>query len=182
MKSTHALLVIDMQLVAFDGKIIPPISNGTQLLKSVFKLATVCRQNNVHIIYVQTNAVSGQPYSEDVHGWAIHPRLAPQGGDHVISKRNSSGFDDTDLRVVLDQLGINTVITSGIWSEFCVANTSIDAAKFGFDVFVAADAHGTVSSSEEAANKIVDQQNDRLSEINISVMETNELERYLSGY
>ncbi|NOX69464.1 MAG: cysteine hydrolase [Gammaproteobacteria bacterium] len=181
MKSTHALLIIDMQLVAFDGKIIPPISNGTQLLESVFKLTTVCRRNDVHIIYVQTSAVSGQPYAEDVHGWEIHPKLAPQDGDHVIGKRNSSGFDDTDLRVVLDQLGVNSVITSGIWSEFCVANTSIDAAKIGFDVFVAADAHGTVSSSKEAANEIVEQQNDRLAEINISVLETNELEHYLSG-
>lgn len=170
-----------MQLVAFDGEITPPISNGTQLLESVLKLATICRQNNIHIVYVQTNAVSGQPYAKDVHGWEIHPQLAPQAGDRVISKRNSSGFDDTDLRMVLDELGVDTVITSGIWSEFCITNTSIDAAKIGFDVYVAADAHGTVASSKKAANDIVEQQNDRLSEINISVLETDDLERYLSG-
>ena len=181
MKLTCALLVIDMQLVAFDGKITAPISNGTQLIESVSKLASVCRQNDVHVVYVQTTAVSGQPYAKDVHGWEIHPQLAPQAGDHIVYKRNSSGFDDTDLREALDELGVDTLITSGIWSEFCVANTSIDAAKIGFDVFVAADAHGTVASSEVTANEIIEQQNDRLSELNISVLETNDLAHHLFG-
>lgn len=181
MKSTHALLVIDMQLVAFDGKVIPSVTSGAQLLKSVSKLVRVCRNNKIHIVYVQTCAVAGQPYSKDFHGWGIHPQVAPHEGDHVVIKRNSSGFDGTDLRDVLNDLGVRTLLVCGIWSEFCVRNTSTDAAKFGFEVLLAGDAHGTVANSVEAANETVAQQNRHLSQLNIAVLGVDDLAIHLAN-
>ena len=73
-----ALLVIDMQLVAFDGKITPAIPNGGELLGTVLELIRSCRSARVPVVYVQTSALSGQPYAKDRHGWEIHPQIAPQ--------------------------------------------------------------------------------------------------------
>ena len=69
----------------------------------------------------------------------------------------------------------------GIWSEFCGANTGMDAAELGFDVHVASDGHGTVSNDDEAANDIVARQNDRLSQQDISVLTISKLRRKFAG-
>lgn len=180
MKSTRALLVIDMQLVAFDGKVTPAIADGQRLLDSVARLIGLCRNNKIHIIYVQTCAAAGQPYAKDVHGWEIDPQVAPHEGDHIVFKRNSSGFDGTDLQDVLNDLGVRMLLVCGIWSEFCVANTSMDAARLGFEVFVAADAHGTVAINGEAAKGTVAQQNRKMSEFGITVLGSDTLTVHLT--
>ena len=60
-KENYALLVIDMQLVAFDGKITPPIAHGSQLLCKVSTLIENCRSEDIPVIYLQTCALSGRP-------------------------------------------------------------------------------------------------------------------------
>ncbi len=175
MHQHQALLIIDMQLVAFDGEITPPIQDGAMVLKNAGDLLIACRTAGLHIVYIQTRAASGQPYAEDVHGWAIHPSIAPEIDDTVVFKVNSDGFEDTELESVLNRLGVRDLITCGIWSEYCLARTSTTAIELGFNVRVAADAHGTVSDSQEAARAIVGQQNEILAKRNAIVSTTNEI-------
>lgn len=180
-QSRCALLVIDMQLCGFDGEVTPPVQNGRQLLDKVSELIAISRLKQIPVIYVQTCALSGQPYARDVHGWEIHPLIPPEPDDLVVFKRNSSGFEGTDLQQRLIELGVEAVITCGIWSEFCVANTSLSALERGFDVYVAADAHGTVSSSEAEAARVVAVQNNYLRQHRAHVSEVHELQEMLSG-
>ena len=177
MTRISALLVIDMQRVAFDDKITPSITNGEQLLERVALFVSLCRREGIRIVYIQTCGVSGQPYAKDVHGWEIHPQLTPHSSDRIIYKQHSSGFDDTDLEEILHCIGINSLITCGIWSEHCVTKTSLDAMRRGFEVFVAADAHGTVADSEDGSNAIIAQQNSKLSKNGISVLPISDLEK-----
>jgi len=120
---------------------------------SVAKLIGTCRKIGVRVIFVQTCAISRQPYAKDTHGWELHPDLEPYQTDVVVYKRNSSGFDDTQLEARFREFEVTNVITCGIWSKFCVANTGIDAATSGFQVIVAADGHGTASSDEGLQSK-----------------------------
>ncbi|QQS41393.1 MAG: isochorismatase family protein [Acidobacteriota bacterium] len=64
-------------------------------------------------MYVQTCAASGQPYSRETHGWGIHPKVFPQNEDTTVFKPNSSGFDGTDLDVVLRGKEAEEVTTCG---------------------------------------------------------------------
>ena len=178
MTGNAALLVIDMQEVAFDGRVTPPIVDGDSLLRTVARLIEGWRAANRPIVYVQTSAAPGQPYARDVHGWRIHPDVAPVGDDIVVTKRHSSGFDGTDLAGVLERLGVTGVITCGIWSQFCVANTSRDAAGLGLNVWVAADGHGTVAPTAAEAARIVSGTNAQLEHAGISALP---VERLLSG-
>lgn len=175
MKSHYALLVIDMQLVAFDGKITKPIENGQQLLDKVASLIKVSRSNKIPIVFIQTCAFPGQPYAKDVHGWEIHPSFILKSEDQIVYKPNSSGFEDTDLQDVLVKLGVKGVITCGIWSEYCVTNTSIAALELGFDVCAVADAHGTVSDTEQEANSVIARQNEYLKQNKVLVSEIRNL-------
>lgn len=172
---SSALLVIDMQLVAFDGTVTPPIVDGTRLLESVSTLIDGCRSKGTHIIYLQTSATAGNAYARDVHGWEIHPRISPHGEDRVVIKQNSSGFDGTTLLEALTGLGIGTVLVCGIWSEHCVANTCLDALRSGFLTVVAGDGHGTVAATVDEARRVVCQQNHRLKEAGASICTVSEL-------
>lgn len=159
MKSPFALLVIDMQLVAFDGKITPAITNGDRVLEQVLETIRIARSKSLPIIFVQTCPLDGQPYAKDNHGWEIHPSILVMPEDRVVFKLGCSGFDNTDLEQVLRELEIEGVITCGIWSEYCVTETSLSALKLGFDVCLVEDAHGTVASTESEATETTAKQN-----------------------
>ena len=178
-KDKYALLVIDMQLVAFDGKITPPITIGSQLLSSVSTLIEYCRSEELPVIYTQTRALSGQPYSTDVHGWEIHPEVAPSTDEYIVFKVGPSGFENPELDKVLTKLDVGSVIVCGIWSEGCVAFTCESALELGYDVYLAADAHGTVRNSDTEAAIVIAEQNDKLGQRNVIVLKTGDIEAHL---
>ncbi len=166
----HALLVIDMQLVAFDGKVTAAVANPAMLLQRVSGLIATCRAAGLPVVYLQTCALAGQPYAKDVHGWEIHPKVAPRPADKVVYKVQSNGFEETNLHQVLAKLGTKTLITCGIWSEYCVTATSQAAMQLGYQVCVAADAHSTVADSDVAAEQVVARQNAYLAEQSACVL------------
>ncbi len=161
-KNKTALLVIDMQLVAFDGKITPAIADGDTLLNQISSLIEHCRSNDVQVVYLQTCAFSGRPYAKDMHGWEIHPRLAPQENERVFHKVGPSAFENQDLQTFLQNQGIHNLLVCGIWSEGCVAFSCRSALELGYDVALVADAHGTVRDNREVAAGVVSEQNSTL--------------------
>lgn len=180
MQSSTALLIIDMQLVAFDGKLTPAIHKGDQLLKKIERLITIFRENHLAIVYAQTCAQSGQLYAKDVHGWEIHPAISPSPEDKIVFKENSNGFEETDLETVLLDLGIKHLVTCGIWSEHCVANTSSAALEIGFTVSLAADGHSTVKDNEQTAEEVIANQNRIAQSNNVQVLSIDELSDMLN--
>ena len=60
--------------------------------------------------------------------------------DYVIEKRRYSGFFHTDLDLLLKELGIDTVIMTGLHTHMCVRHTSADAYQLGYNVWVCKDA------------------------------------------
>jgi len=174
-KEKYALLVIDMQLVAFDGKITPPVTNGFTLLNAISELIDTCRAATIPIVFLQACGASGRPYAKDAHGWEIHPSLDPRATDKVVYKVQSSGFEDTKLQDLLLDIGATTLITCGIWSEFCVTATSKDAQAFGYDVWVVADGHSTVAASDEEAADKIDAQNQALCALGMQVLDVDSI-------
>ena len=172
MNKSTTLLVIDMQLCAFDGQITPPIVGADTVLENTAKLIEGCRARDIAILFLQTKAISGQPYAKDMHGWEIHSRMGKLPSDTVVYKRNSSGFDDTNLHEVLSATGVEQLIMCGVWSEFCLANTVKSALDLNYQVCVAAQAHGTVAESEAKAEQVVQQQNLALAKAGAIVLET----------
>ena len=180
-KEKYALLVIDMQLVAFDGKITPPIINGPELLDAVSNLIKICRDEKVPIVFLQTCAFPGQPYAKDVHGWEIHEKVFPEPSDRIVYKVNSSGFDNTNLQEVLVEIGADSVITCGIWSEYCLTATSKSALELNYKVYVAADGHSTVSDNKDQASRVVATQNQYLMQESALVVDIAEIRKHIAA-
>ena len=181
MQPIIGLIVIDMQLCAFDGQITQPINEGDKLLDNVAELIEGCRFHKLPIIFVQTCASSGQPYAKDAHGWEIHPRIEKKTEDEVVYKVQSNAFEDTNLQEVLSKLHVSGLITCGIWSEYCVTSTTLAALALGYETYVASDAHGTVSNNDSEAIERIVKQNDLLKRQNAQVLTVSQLKKILGS-
>lgn len=80
-------------------------------------------------------------------GAEVVPELEPKEGDYIVNKRRYSGFFQTDMQMLLTELGVDTVIMTGLHTHMCVRHTSADAYSYGYKVVVAKDA--TTSFTEE---------------------------------
>ncbi len=83
------------------------------------------------------------------HGLAGTPeaQASPQVGqeptDFVIEKRRYSGFFQTGLRLLLDELGARTLVCCGFDTNISVRHTVADAYFNNFETVVVADATAT---------------------------------------
>jgi nicotinamidase-related amidase len=61
----------------------------------------------------------------------------------VIDKNTSSPFNSTGIDQLLHNMGLQTLIVTGVATDMCVENTSRDAADRGYNVIVVQDATAT---------------------------------------
>ncbi len=73
-------------------------------------------------------------------GAEVIPELELCAEDYVVPKRRYSGFFHTDLDLLLKELGVDTVIMTGLHAHMCVRHTSADAYQLGYKVIAATDA------------------------------------------
>jgi nicotinamidase-related amidase len=70
----------------------------------------------------------------------IHPQVAPQPRDIVVTKKRVSAFAGSDLDVVLRGLRIDTLVLTGIATSGVVLSTLRQAADLDFSLVVLSDA------------------------------------------
>ncbi|MBA4025340.1 MAG: cysteine hydrolase [Gordonia sp.] len=70
----------------------------------------------------------------------IHPLLTPTADDHVIERhRGITAFHGTELEYLLRNLGISSVIMTGVSANVAVNGSCIEAVNRGFTAVVPAD-------------------------------------------
>ncbi len=74
---------------------------------------------------------------------AIIDELAPRPGELVFDKNSSGAFNSTGIDQILHNLGIESLIITGIATEMCVETTARDASDRGFNVVIVEDATAT---------------------------------------
>jgi nicotinamidase-related amidase len=65
--------------------------------------------------------------------------LQPQGDEIVVTKTTDSALTGTNLRLILTNLGIKTVVCCGIFTDQCVSSTVRSLADESFNVVVVED-------------------------------------------
>lgn len=153
-----ALLVIDLQYLDADpgyGLGLRARAQGREaalsyrfervarILPNIQRLADACRAVGVKVIYIRiaTALPDGSDGSPSLRGLHCLPTsreaeilepIAPQPGDIVLTKSSLSAFTTSDLDQVLRNLGIRTLIGTGIVTNGCVELTMRDAADRGY--------------------------------------------------
>ena len=92
-----------------------------------------------------TNNIAGQPEHEIVDA------LTPGTGDLVLNKTTQGAFRSTALDSSLRALGVDTVVSTGVSTNNCVAMTSMEACDLQYRVVVTSDATGTDSDEMQEA-------------------------------
>jgi nicotinamidase-related amidase len=69
----------------------------------------------------------------------IPDALAPAGDEIVVTKTTDSALTGTNLRLILTNLGIKTVVFCGIFTDQCVSSTVRSLADESFNVVVVED-------------------------------------------
>lgn len=87
-----------------------------------------------------TEAESGHLPIKGFKGHEILAEIAPQDGELVLDKNTSSAFHTTPIHMMLNNMGIDTLVLTGVAAEQCVLLTAFDAADRGVNVIIAADA------------------------------------------
>lgn len=147
-KGRCALLVID---VLGDPTALPSPLREAMLpvVENAARLCDAARGAGVPVVFTNDAHIPGLDRELDLwgeHGLAGTPQAQPAPqlkcgeGDYVVDKRRYSGFFQTGLRLLLDELGVDTLLCIGMDTNICVRHTVADAYFNNFRIVVAGDA------------------------------------------
>jgi ureidoacrylate peracid hydrolase len=107
------------------------------------------------------DGTEGRFLIRDTWNTDIIPELEPQADDLVIYKHRFSGFYQTDLDTILNQLGVKYLIITGCTTSVCVESTVRDAMFRDYLCVLLADCmgepigHGLPRSNHEASLLVI---------------------------
>jgi len=134
-----------------------PENKQSPLLEKASAILKESRRAGLLVIYVVVRFRDGYPeinprnklfgslkasgrLREGTRGAEIHPKVAAQPGDIIVTKRRVGAFSTTDLETVLRANNIDTLVLFGIASSGVVLSTVRWAADMDFNLFVVTDA------------------------------------------
>lgn len=147
-KSPVALLIIDMinDMSFDDGPAL--LEYALPAARNIARLRTAARAAQVPIVYVNDNFGRWQSnFSKLVAhclrgeclGRPMAELLQPDEQDYFVLKPKHSGFFHTPLEILLDHLGAQTLVLTGITADICVLFTANDAYMRDYRLFVPRD-------------------------------------------
>ena len=159
-----ALLVIDIQTTYLEDKETPEETARWQpffgrmrdtVIPNTSRLIEDARARGVEVIFARIACLKpdGRDRSlsqkkpgfnylllpKDREDSFVVPELAPHADDITILKTTDSALTGTNLRLILHNMGISTVICAGIFTDQCVSSTVRSLADESFDVLVVED-------------------------------------------
>ena len=165
MSDTHthahtALLVMDVQ-----AGIVTRFAQTSDFLERMNTAIAAAHAARIPVIYVVVTFRQGypeispnnksfsaikqqqSPLQAAMTATEIHPAIAPQSADIVVTKRRVSAFSGSDLEVVLRAQGISHLVLCGIATSGVVLSTLREAADKDYQLTVLSDC--CVDSDEE---------------------------------
>ena len=154
--SPVALLIIDM-INAFDfGGADKMLPRALQAAKAIRRMRERAREARVPTVYVNDNF--GRWRSDfrqilehvlDSPGREIAQLLEPRKEDYFVLKPKHSGFQFTTLDVLLEHLGAESLILTGVAGNFCVLFTAHDAYMRDYRIVVPRDCIASVAEEND---------------------------------
>jgi nicotinamidase-related amidase len=156
--SKTALLIIDMlNTMDFpEGESLAKLA--LPVAKNILKLKKRFNKRQFPVVYVNDNFGDWKSSWEDVYKTCADPRsrgsaiaklLHPDAEDYFILKPRHSAFYSTNLEVFLKDMGIETLILTGVAGNICILFTAHDAHMRDYKIIVPRDC---VASNTKSIN------------------------------
>jgi nicotinamidase-related amidase len=141
---SRALVIVDIQRDYFPGGA-HPLEAPAEAVAAARRLLESFRASGepvAHVSHVwdEADATFMRPGTEGVE---IHPDVAPEAGELVITKAYPNSFRETVLEEELRSRGVDEVVVCGMMTSMCVDATVRAAVDLGFEATVAHDACAT---------------------------------------
>ena len=147
MEKKYAVLVVDMLNDFVTGAL--GCDNARAIVKPTQELLEIARKNNVPVIFCNDSHLKG--VDKELDFWGDHairgtkgaeviPELPIDEKDYVILKRRYSAFFQTDLDLLLKELGVTSVVITGLHTHMCCRHTAADAFQNNYEVIFANEA------------------------------------------
>ena len=78
-----AMIIIDMQTALINEH---PF-NERKVISNIQELISLCRMQNIPLIYIRHDGGTGDELEKGTEGWEIHKALAPSQEDCIIDKK-----------------------------------------------------------------------------------------------
>jgi nicotinamidase-related amidase len=92
------------------------------------------------------NIQAGGNVTRGTWGAAIADGVEVIEGEYILERQRMDAFHGTQLNVMLRNLGVDTVIICGAWTNMAVEHTTRSAADYGYRAILAGDATSTFSN------------------------------------
>jgi nicotinamidase-related amidase len=125
--------------------------------KKIAQLKERARRAKMPIIYVNDNfgrwrsdfkKIVNHCLEDDVRGRPIAELLAPDEEDYFVLKPKHSGFFSTTLDLLLEYLGVRTLVIAGFAGNNCVLFTANDAYMRDYQLLIPADCTASNESGD----------------------------------
>lgn len=126
-----------------------------QVIPQTERMLAFCRARGIECLFarIACHTADGRDrsLSQKLPGWnnlllpknewdsQIVPQLQPVGDEITVTKTTDSALTGTNLRLILSNLGIKTVVCAGIFTDQCVSSTVRSLADESFQVIVLED-------------------------------------------
>jgi nicotinamidase-related amidase len=152
MKNT-ALIIVDFQNDYFQGGRWE--LEGTDLAANkAAKLLKVFRENKMPVVHVRHEFTTDDApfFAPNSEGAKIHSTVKNVKGEPVVLKHNINSFRDTNLKEILDNAKVDSVLVCGAMSHLCIDSVVRTANDFGYNCTVAHDACATLKVEFDGVN------------------------------
>ena len=150
-----AILVVDMLNDFVTGAL--GCDRARAIVPATAQLLDAARKADVPVIFCNDAHLPG--IDRELKIWGDHAIVGTKGAevipelglcdkDYVVPKRRYSGFFQTDLDILLKELGVKTVVMTGLHAHMCVRHTSADAYCLGYDVVAAKEAMNSFTEED----------------------------------
>jgi len=149
-----AIIVIDMLEEFVHGRLKSP--DAEKIVPIIKNVIDKAHEKDIPVIHVIDQHF---PVDHELKIWGEHAligskeasiveELRPSSKDYVLYKRSYSGFRDTGLDMLLRDLGVDTVVLTGIHTHICVLHTAWDAFYYGYNIVIVKDAVAAFSKED----------------------------------
>lgn len=156
----RAILVIDMINDFVTGKF--ENERAKKIIPNIKKIIGAAKSKGVPVIYACDSHQEGDPEFSvwDPHaiagtkGAEVVPELEPEKDDEILEKTKFSAFFDTGLDEILNELGVESLVLTGVLTEICIQHTAADAFYRDYELTIPED--GVESTSDEENEKALE--------------------------
>src|SRR2546430_5765703 len=160
MRPRAALILIDFinRLSFPQGKVLLP--HAVDAARRTATLKRRARASRIPVIYANDNFGNWRSQFSELVAGCLDSRcngrklvalLSPEAEDYVLLKPRHSAFFDTPLDFLLNELGVDTLVLTGLTTELCVTFTAHDAHIRKYRQWIPADCVASAVPREKAA-------------------------------